>query len=157
MLAEAAGRVCFTCSFQAKDVAVLHLLRQVEPDIPVLFLDTGYHFPDLIRYRDRLVESWALNLVNLTGPRSREQQEEQFGQLYRTDPASCHRMRKLEPLFRALENYSVWSPDGIGSGKTLPSNPPPRWSSNHLRRILLAERSNPFQSHWSNQWLTIFS
>jgi hypothetical protein len=58
------------------------------------------------------------------------------------------------------ENYVILgSPisNGIGSGKALPLNPPPRWSSSHLRTILLPERSNLFQSHWSNQWLTLFS
>jgi phosphoadenosine phosphosulfate reductase len=108
MLEEAAGRACFTCSFQVEDVVLLHLLLQVEPEIPVLFLETGYHFPDLLRYRDRLVKSWGINLVNITSHLSREQHEGQFGQLYRTDPAVCCRMRKVDPLFRALENYSVW-------------------------------------------------
>ena len=107
-LDEAAGRACFTCSFQAEDVVMLHLLRQVEPDIPVLFLETGYHFPDLLRYRDQLVESWGINLTIVTSDVSRQQQEAQFGQLCRTDPAACCRMRKVEPLFRALESYSVW-------------------------------------------------
>ena len=108
MLEEAAGRACFTCSFQAEDIVVLHLLRQVQPDIPVLFLDTGYHFPDLLRYRDRLAESWSLNLVNIAAPLTPEQQEGRFGLLYRSDPDACCRMRKVEPLFRALEDYSVW-------------------------------------------------
>ena len=103
-----AGPACFTCSFQAEDMVVLHLLRQVQPDIPVLFLETGYHFQALLRYRDQIAESWGINLVNVTSDSSREQQEEQFGPLYRTDAGACCRMRKVEPLFRALENYSVW-------------------------------------------------
>src|SRR5437660_7597329 len=49
----------------------------------------------------------------------------------------------------------IWN--GIGSDKALTLNPPHRWSSSHLRRSLLPERSNLFQSHWSNQWLTNFS
>src|SRR5437879_6952597 len=49
----------------------------------------------------------------------------------------------------------IWN--GIGSGKSSVIDPPHRWSSNHLRRILLRERSNLFESHWSNQWLTNFS
>src|SRR6266849_9515703 len=49
----------------------------------------------------------------------------------------------------------IWN--GIGSGKALTLNSPHRWSSRHLRRILLPERSNLFQSHWSNQWLTNLS
>jgi phosphoadenosine phosphosulfate reductase len=107
-LEQAKGRACFTCSFQAEDIVVLHLLRQVQPELPVLFLDTGYHFPALLRYRDELVKSWRVNLVNVASPLSREQQETQFGALYRRDPAACCRERKVEPLFRALEGYSVW-------------------------------------------------
>jgi phosphoadenosine phosphosulfate reductase len=108
LLEQAAGGACLTCSFQAEDVVVLHMLRQVDASIPVLFLDTGYHFPDLLRYRDQLVDAWRINLVNLASPVSREQQEQRFGELYRTDPGICCRLRKVEPLFRALENYSIW-------------------------------------------------
>jgi phosphoadenosine phosphosulfate reductase len=43
---------CITCSFQAEDMAVLWLLRELIPDIPVLFLETGYHFPEVYSYRD---------------------------------------------------------------------------------------------------------
>ena len=105
---EAAGRACFTCSFQAEDVVVLHLLRQSAPRIPVLFLDTGYHFPELLRYRDALAQSWDINLVNVTSRHSREEQDGRFGRLYSTDPTACCRMRKVEPLFQALDNYLVW-------------------------------------------------
>lgn len=107
-LQGAGGRACFTCSFQAEDIVVLHLLRQIDANIPVLFLETGYHFPDLVRYRDRLLQSWGINLINIASGLSREQQEQSFGALYRTDPAACCRMRKVEPLFGALEDYTVW-------------------------------------------------
>src|SRR5438477_5412476 len=60
------GRVCITCSFQAEDMVVLHMLRQRIPDVPVLFLDTGYHFQETYDYRDRMVAAWKLNLRNLT-------------------------------------------------------------------------------------------
>jgi phosphoadenosine phosphosulfate reductase len=76
------------------------MLRQIEPAIPVLFLDTGYHFPELLRYRDQLVDSWGINLVNVTSPPT--------GELYRTDPAECCRIHKVEPLLRALDGYAVW-------------------------------------------------
>jgi phosphoadenosine phosphosulfate reductase len=108
VLEQAPGPACLTCSFQAEDVVVLHLLRQLDPAIPVLFLDTGYHFPELLRYRDQMVEAWGINLVNVTSPLSRELQEQRLGELYRTDPAACCRMRKVEPLYAALENYAVW-------------------------------------------------
>lgn len=47
VLAENTGLPCFTCSFQAEDMIVLDLLRKRVPDIPVLFLETGYHFSTL--------------------------------------------------------------------------------------------------------------
>src|SRR4029450_11031307 len=68
VIAESLGgarRPCITCSFQAEDVVVLHMLRQVRPDIPVLFLDTVHHFAQTYTYRDELAASWNLNLVNL--------------------------------------------------------------------------------------------
>ena len=66
---------CFTCSFQAEDVVVLHLLLKERPEIPVLFLDTGYHFPEVYAYRDELQKRLGFRLVNLTPALSREEQE----------------------------------------------------------------------------------
>ena len=59
------GRACLTCSFQAEDVVVLHLLRQRLPKVPVMFLETGYHFPEVLAYRDQLTRDWKLNTLNL--------------------------------------------------------------------------------------------
>src|SRR5260370_40039325 len=64
LAAKENARVCLTSSFQAEDMAVLHLLRKRIPDVPVLFLDTGYHFPQTYEYRDRMVKEWSLRLVN---------------------------------------------------------------------------------------------
>ena len=47
---------CITSSFQAEDVVVLHMVRTILPRIPVLFLETGYHFPETLAYRDRISE-----------------------------------------------------------------------------------------------------
>ncbi|HOK48511.1 MAG TPA: phosphoadenosine phosphosulfate reductase family protein, partial [Bryobacteraceae bacterium] len=69
---ERDGRPCFTCSFQAEDVVLLDMLRRVRPDIPVLFLETGYHFAETYAYRDRLAREWGLNLVNVMPALSRE-------------------------------------------------------------------------------------
>ena len=56
---------CVTSSFQAECVVLVHMLRELAPDIPVLFLDTFHHFPQTLTYRDDLAERWGLNLVNL--------------------------------------------------------------------------------------------
>ena len=63
--AARAEEVCVTSSFQAEDMVVVHLVRAVMGDVPVIFLDTGYHFAETYAYRDRLAEEWGLNLVNV--------------------------------------------------------------------------------------------
>src|SRR5579872_6273221 len=85
---------CLTASFQAECVVLLHMLLERRPDIPVLFLDTGYHFPQTLEYRDRLADSWRLNLINLVPRLTVPQQESQFGILYQSAPDRCCAMRK---------------------------------------------------------------
>lgn len=105
---HASESACLTCSFQAEDMIVLQLLRQRVPSIPVLFLETGYHFRQTYEYRDRMAKEWSLNLVNVIPQQTVDQQELEFGILYRTDPTRCCQLRKVEPLFSALEPYDVW-------------------------------------------------
>ena len=99
---------CITCSFQAEGVVVLHLLRKRLPDIPVLFLDTGYHFAETYKFRDQLTRDWSLNLVNIIPPQTVQQQESALGILYVEDPTRCCQLRKVEPLMRALEPFEIW-------------------------------------------------
>jgi phosphoadenosine phosphosulfate reductase len=108
VLGEFFGRVCITCSFQAEDMAVLHMLRRRIPSVPVLFLDTGYHFEETYAYRDRMAAAWRLNLLNLTPAMSVTEQENAFGILHQTDPGRCCRLRKVEPLMAALEDFDLW-------------------------------------------------
>jgi phosphoadenosine phosphosulfate reductase len=108
VLADNAGAPCLTCSFQAEDMIVLDLLRKRLPDIPTLFLDTGYHFAETYAYRDKMTKDWNLNLKNLTAKKTVAEQEAEFGILNRTDPAKCCGLRKVEPLFAALQDYDLW-------------------------------------------------
>ena len=102
------GKACYTCSFQLEDVVLLHYLLQRDSTIPVLFLETGYHFASTYAYRDQLTKDWKLNLQNLVAIQSVADQEAQFGILNQYEPAKCCQLRKVEPLFAALENYDVW-------------------------------------------------
>jgi phosphoadenosine phosphosulfate reductase len=109
ILAEKTGkRVCFTCSFQAEDVVVLHLLRKKLPNVPVLFLETGYHFQDTYDFRDRVTKAWGLNLVNVLPKQTVPEQESAFGILYRENPTQCCKLRKVDPLLEALEPFDIW-------------------------------------------------
>ena len=104
-----AGRdVCLTSSFQTEDMVVLHLLRRHLPKIPVLFLETGYHFSDLLMYRDQLVRDWDLQLISASAATTREEHEAEHGLLHIVQPTSCCQIRKVEPLMRSLEPFSWW-------------------------------------------------
>jgi phosphoadenosine phosphosulfate reductase len=103
-----AQNACVTSSFQAEDVVVLHLVRVILPRVPVLFLETGYHFPETLAYRDRISAEWDLNLINVLPERTVAEQESAFGILYQSAPDRCCGMRKVEPLFRSLAPYDTW-------------------------------------------------
>ncbi len=100
--------ICLTCSFQAEDMVALHLVRERLPNVPVLFLETGYHFDEVYKYRDEMTAKYGLNLVNVMPERTVAEQEATFGILYQTEPDKCCKLRKVGPLFNALQNYDVW-------------------------------------------------
>src|SRR2546421_11302504 len=108
LVADPESRACVTCSFQAEDMIVLRMLKARLPEIPVLFLDTGYHFAQTYQYRDRMTKEWALNLTNVLPKNTVEQQESLLGILNRTDPTQCCQLRKVEPLMEALGHFEIW-------------------------------------------------
>jgi phosphoadenosine phosphosulfate reductase len=91
-----------TSSFQSECVVLVDLVRQVRPDIPVLFLDTFHHFAQTLEYRDRMVERYKLNLINLRAA------EPRVGLWEAESTDACCARHKVGPLFSALENYDVW-------------------------------------------------
>ncbi len=101
-------RPCITCSFQSEDVVLVDLVRRYVPSIPVLFLDTGYHFSEVYEYRDLIARQWRLNLVNLVPRLSVQEQESQCGILYQSRPGECCQMRKVEPLMEGLAPHDAW-------------------------------------------------
>jgi phosphoadenosine phosphosulfate reductase len=107
-LAQTSENLCVTNSFQAEDMVVLHMVRAHLPQVPVIFLDTGYHFADVYTYRDRMAAAWSMNLINLLPELTVPQQEAQFGILNQTDPGRCCNLRKVKPLFSALAGYKLW-------------------------------------------------
>jgi len=102
------GDVCITCSFQSEDVLLTKLALEIDANIPVLFLDTCYHFAETYAYRDRIAKEWNLNLINLLPEKTVAEQEAEFGLLFETAPDQCCKLRKVEPLFKAVAEYRVW-------------------------------------------------
>ena len=90
-----------TSSFQAECVVLVHMLREIAPRIPVLFLDTVHHFEQTLTYRDELVHRWGLNLVTLRAA-------EPAPGLWQEDTHACCARHKVQPLFAALAGYDVW-------------------------------------------------
>jgi phosphoadenosine phosphosulfate reductase len=103
-------RLALATSFQSSGLVLLHLMRDIRPDVPVLFLNTGFHFQETLDFSREIAESWDLKLVELRGEHgSPERQAETYGdQLYRKNPDLCCAINKVKPLQRALEEYDGW-------------------------------------------------
>jgi phosphoadenosine phosphosulfate reductase len=93
---------CITSSFQAECVVLTHMLREIQPRIPVLFLDTFHHFAETLAYRDELSERWGLNLINL------QAKTPSVGLWQAESTEACCKRHKVEPLFSSLEGYDTW-------------------------------------------------
>lgn len=104
----ASGEIVVTNSFQAEDMVLLHMVQHHLPEVPVVFLDTGYHFAEVMAYRDRMAAEWGMNLTSLVPEQTVAEQESAFGILNQTDPGRCCGLRKVGPLFAELERYGVW-------------------------------------------------
>jgi len=94
-------KVTLTVSFGGGGVVLAHLISRIDRTVPVMFLDTGFHFPETYAFKERFVREYGLNLVELqplTDP----------GPLYRTDADRCCWIRKVEPLERALAGFDAW-------------------------------------------------
>jgi phosphoadenosine phosphosulfate reductase len=105
VIAEALERAqapCITSSYQAECVVLTHMLREVRPDLPVLFLDTFHHFAETLGYRDDLSAKWRLNVINLRAA------EPAVGLWQRESTEACCRRHKVDPLFAALDSYDTW-------------------------------------------------
>lgn len=95
------GRVGLTCSFSGPGVVLAHMIARLDRRVPVIFLDTGFHFPETYAFKDQFVKQYNLNLVELR-PSSDP------GPLYETDPDRCCFIRKVEPMQRALAGLDAW-------------------------------------------------
>jgi phosphoadenosine phosphosulfate reductase len=92
-----------------QDAVLVDLAAKVRPGVDVLFLDTGYHFVETIGTRDAVEAVYDINVVNVTPENTVAKQDELYGKdLFAREPNECCRMRKVEPLSKALRGYSAW-------------------------------------------------
>ncbi|OBH20378.1 phosphoadenylyl-sulfate reductase [Mycobacterium sp. E3247] len=92
-----------------QDAVTISLASDVRPGVPVLFLDTGYHFAETIGTRDAVESVYDIHLLNVTPEHTVAEQDELLGKdLFAREPNECCRLRKVLPLRRALRGYAAW-------------------------------------------------
>ena len=102
-------RIALVSSFGAESAALLHLVAQVSPSTPVLFLNTGKHFAQTLGYRKKLAQELGLTDVRDIRPDTEElDARDPKGALWQTDPDECCTLRKVLPLDRALAGFDAW-------------------------------------------------
>ncbi|MFZ2259305.1 MAG: phosphoadenylyl-sulfate reductase, partial [Luteococcus japonicus] len=105
---EFGTELAVACSMAA-DTILPALVSQSVPGVDVLFLETGYHFPETLQTRDELARTWPVNIVEVLPRITVAEQDAQYGaKLHDRDPGACCGIRKVEPLARALRGYEAW-------------------------------------------------
>jgi len=102
-------KLALVSSFGTESAALLKVMADVDPAIPVIFLDTGWIFEETLAYRDTLIKKLGLRDVRSIKPLQQTlKQNDPDGDLWFSDPDACCRIRKVEPLARALGPFSAW-------------------------------------------------
>ncbi len=108
---EFSGRLAMTSSFGPESGVLLHLVSRADPHIPVLFLETGYHFPETLKYKEDLAKLFGLKKVielRADPAKKNELVVKHAGVPYEKDPDACCYLNKVEPMDAALKNYGAW-------------------------------------------------
>ena len=102
------ARVAVTSSFQTQSLPLLHIIAADAPGVPVLFLDTGFHFPETLAFRDQVVAALGLNLEVVRPDMDRLHFDLLHGELYSRDPDRCCYLNKVRPLEVAMQRFDAW-------------------------------------------------
>lgn len=109
LLKSGIERIAIASAFQTEGTVVMHMATQIRPDIPILFLETGYQFAETLAFKQRMTETLGLNVIDLVGHYTVQRQAETFGaRLYERDPEKCCELNKVRPMFEALRGFDAW-------------------------------------------------
>jgi len=99
-----------TSSFQSHSLVLLHMLSRIDNHLAVVFINTGYHFPETIEFKDRIVELFDLkNVIDLHSETPKSMQRGPNGRLlFASDPDHCCYLNKTQPLESILRTYDIW-------------------------------------------------
>ncbi len=106
---ELHGRVAAVSSFGAEAAVLLHLVAEVDRDVPVIFVNTQKMFGETLAYRDELAERLGLTALTVVRPDPLAlAARDQTSLRWSYDPDGCCEIRKVEPLRRALVPFDAW-------------------------------------------------
>src|SRR5213078_4414667 len=102
-------RVAVASSFQAEGTCIMDMATDIRPDVPILFLETGFHFAETLAFKEQLTEMFDLNVVELVGEETVDSQAEKYGpRLYERNPKLCCDLNKVKPFDAALRGLDAW-------------------------------------------------
>lgn len=101
-------RLAATSSFQTQSLPLLHLIACTVPELPVYFLDTGFHFPETLAFRDALAARLGLRVLTLQPLMGHAGFKNRHGELFRTNPDLCCHMNKVEPWQQVKNGLAGW-------------------------------------------------
>src|SRR5262245_54268188 len=103
------GEIAIASAFQTEGTVVIHMATQIRPDVPIMFLETGFQFAETLAFKERLTEQLNLNVRDLVGEYSTDRQEAEFGaRLFESNPELCCEINKVRPMFEALRGLDAW-------------------------------------------------
>ncbi|MEO7991676.1 MAG: phosphoadenylyl-sulfate reductase [Chryseolinea sp.] len=107
---RASGKKMFTTSsFQSHSLILLHMLSRIDKSIPVYFINTGYHFPETVQFRDYITDLFGLPIVDLKSDVPKFMQRDGEGKLlFTSDPDHCCYLNKTQPMDGILRSNDVW-------------------------------------------------
>jgi len=146
------GRAALVSSFGTEAAILLHMVAQVDPSTPILFIDTGKLFGETLRYRNKLVKQLGLTGVQTLTPAPLIAKEDEDGLLFQRDADRCCFLRKVVPLNRALTGFDAWIngrkghhggarsalPVAETDGQRLKVTPLARWTSEDVAAYFVA-------------------
>ncbi|PJI88235.1 phosphoadenylyl-sulfate reductase [Sphingomonas koreensis] len=105
---QMAGDIAIVSSFGAESAVLLHLVASIDPSVPVIFLDTGKHFPETLAYRDQLAARLGLTNLRIVTPDAEViAKKDETGLRWSYDPDGCCEIRKVIPLEKAMAGFDA--------------------------------------------------
>jgi phosphoadenosine phosphosulfate reductase len=127
-------RLFTSSSFQTHSLVLLHIISRIDNKIPVLFLNTGYHFPETLSFRDQIADLFGLTVRDIFSDTPKSMQKDAKGRLlFASDPDHCCHLNKTQPMESMLLDYDVWI-NGV------------RADQSHVRKNFKVEQAAPYNT-----------